>query len=233
MSKFKRYIPILVLILGLVIFISLNGQKYLSLAAVKQHYQDLVAWTHSYFWLSSLVFVLAYILIVAFSLPGGATVMTLLGGFLFGLVVGTIWVVIGATIGACLIFLAVKTAFGEVLKSKAKGSIEKLRKGFEDNAFNYLLTLRLIPLFPFFAINIACGAIDISLSTFFWATLLGIIPGSLIYSWVGTGLGFVLNQGKDLDMGIIFAPQFILPIIALAILSLVPVLYKKIKGARS
>ncbi|BCD90311.1 TVP38/TMEM64 family protein [Francisella halioticida] len=231
MGKFKRYIPILLLILGLVIFVSLGGQKYLSLAAVKQHYQDLVNWTHSYFWLSSLVFIIIYIIVVAFSIPG-ATIMTLLGGFLFGLFPGFIWVILGATIGACLLFLAVKTAFGETLKAKAKGNIEKLRKGFKDNAFSYLLTLRLIPLFPFFAINIACGAIGISLSTFFWATLLGIIPGSLIYTWVGTGLGFVLSQGKDLDMGIIFAPQFILPIIALAILSLVPVIYKKIKGAR-
>ena len=232
MSKFKSYIPILILILGLIIFFALGGQRYLSLAAIKQHYQDLINWTNSYFWLSSLVFIIIYILVVVFSIPG-ATIMTLLGGFLFGLFPGVIWVNLGATIGACLLFLAVKTAFGKTLKAKAKGSIEKLRKGFENDAFNYLLILRLIPLFPFFAINIACGAIGIRLSTFFWATLLGIIPGSLIYTWVGTGLGFVLRQGKELDMGIIFAPQFILPIIALAILSLVPVIYKKIKGAKA
>jgi uncharacterized membrane protein YdjX (TVP38/TMEM64 family) len=155
--------------------------------------------------------------------------MTLLGGFLFGVFPGAIWIVISATLGSCLVFLAVKSAFGKTLKSKASGSIDKLRKGFENNSFNYLLTLRLIPIFPFFAINIACGALGIRLSTFFWGTLLGIIPGTVIYAWVGTGLGYALKQGKSLDMGIIFEPKFILPIIGLAVLSLVPVLYKKIK----
>ncbi|RUS69084.1 hypothetical protein EGW08_023157, partial [Elysia chlorotica] len=102
-----------------------------------------------------------------------------------------------------------------------------------DNAFNYLMVLRLVPIFPFFAINIACGALEVRLSTYFWATLIGMIPGTLIYTWVGTGLGFAINQGKDLNLGIIFEPQFIYPIIGLAILSIIPTLYKKIKGKTS
>ncbi|AJC48633.1 TVP38/TMEM64 family protein [Allofrancisella guangzhouensis] len=230
MNKIKRYLPIIILIVGLVLFFAFGGQKYLTLAMIKQRYNSLLVWTHTHFWLSSLIFIVTYIIIVAFSVPG-ATVMTLLGGFLFGLFPGVVWVILGATIGSCLIFLAVKTAFGESLKTKASGSIEKLRNGFEDNAFNYLLTLRLIPIFPFFAINIACGALGIRLSTFFWATLIGIIPGSLIYTWVGTGLGFALQQDKELNMSVIFELQFILPIIGLAILSLVPVIYRKIKRA--
>jgi uncharacterized membrane protein YdjX (TVP38/TMEM64 family) len=229
MNKLKKYLPIIMLIIGLILFFAFGGQKYLSLAMIKQHYESLIIWTNNHFWISSLIFISGYAIVVAFSIPGAA-IMTLLGGFLFGVFPGVIWVVVGATIGACLVFLAVKTAFGETLKSKASGSIEKLRDGFEHNAFNYLLTLRLIPIFPFFLINIACGAIGIRLSTFFWATLLGIIPGSLIYTWVGTGLGFALQQGKELNMGVIFEPQFILPIVGLAILSLTPIIYKKIKA---
>jgi len=230
MNKIKRYSPIIILVIGLILFFSFGGQKYLSLSMVKEHYNSLLVWTHNHFWLSSLIFIITYMIVVAFSIPG-ATIMTLLGGFLFGLLPGVVWVILGATIGSYLVFLAVKTALGETLKTKASGSIEKLRNGFEHNAFNYLLTLRLIPIFPFFVINIACGALSIRSATFFWATLIGIIPSSLIYTWVGTGLGFALQQGKELNMGIIFEAQFILPIVGLGILSLVPVIYKKFKRA--
>jgi len=232
MNKFKKFLPILILIIGLTIFFSLGGQKYVSLASVKQHYQELQNLTLEHFWLSILVFVVSYIVVVALAIPGAATVMTLLGSSLFGFVVGTFWIVIAATLGACVIFLSVKTAFGESLKNKAGGSIEKFRQGFENNAFGYLMTLRLIPLFPFFAINIACGALGISLKTFFWATLIGIIPGTAVYAWVGTGFGYALQQGKDLDMSIVSEPQFILPIICLGILSLLPNIYKKVKGKK-
>lgn len=227
MNKLKRYSPLIILIVGLIMFFALDGQHYLSMQMIQSNYQALLDFTHTYFWLSTLIFMLAYIIIVAFSIPG-ATIMTLLGGFLFGIFPGSIWVVLSATIGASLVFLAVKTAFGETLRQKAGGSIEKLRKGFEENAFNYLLTLRLIPVFPFFVINIACGVLGVRLKAFFWGTLLGIIPGSVIYVWVGTGLGYALQQGSELNMGIIFQPQFILPIIALALLSLVPVIRQKI-----
>lgn len=223
-----KFIPIIILIIGIVIFFSLGGQNYLSLNALKENYQNLLAYTADHFFVASFVFVVVYILVVAFSIPG-ATVMTLIGGFLFGVLLGSVLVVSAATFGACLVYFAVTTAFGKVLKAKAGGNIEKMRAGFEKDAFNYLLVLRLIPIFPFFAINIAAGVLDIKFKDFFWATLLGIIPGSAIYVWVGTSLGFVLKQGKDINLGIIFAPQFILPISALAALSLFPIFTKNLK----
>lgn len=226
MNKLKRFAPILILAIGLMIFFSLGGQKYLSMEMLQQHYQSLLDYTHQHLIVSTVIFMLAYILIVAFSIPG-ATIMTLLGGFLFGIFPGALWVILSATIGATVVFLAVKSAFGESLQRRAGGNIEKLRQGFSHNAFNYLLTLRLIPIFPFFIINIACGVLGVRLKAFFWGTLLGIIPGSVIYVWVGTGLGFAPQQGEQLNMGIIFQPQFILPIIALALLSLVPMIRKK------
>ena len=231
-NKFFKLLPIIVLLLGIVVFFALGGHHYLSLEVIKNNYQNLVDFTKDNFVTSCLIFSVAYILIVAFSIPG-ASVMTLLGGFLFGVYVGSILVVFSATIGAVIVYLAVKSALGEVLKSKAKGNIEKMRNGFENDAFNYLLSIRLVPIFPFFIINIACGMLGVKFRDFFWATFLGIIPGSIIYVWVGTGLGFALKQGEDLNLGIIFQPQFIVPIIALALLSLAPIFYKKYKGKKA
>ena len=161
----KRWLPVSILVLGLALFFILGGQKYLSFAALKQHYQGLMDFTYEYYSVSVLIYIGIYIAIVAFSIPG-ATIMTLIGGFLFGWFWGTLWVVSSATIGACLVFLAVKSAFGESLRHKATGVIHKMRSGFEKNAFNYLLSLRLIPVFTFFVINIAAGVLNVKLRDF-------------------------------------------------------------------
>lgn len=231
MPTIKRFAPIIFLITGLIFFFIFDGQEYLSLDQVAQQQHNLLVWTTDNFWLSSLIYISTYIIIVTFSIPG-AMVMTLLGGYLFGLFPGSLWTMIAATIGSCLVFTAVQFAFSNTLETKASGSINKMRKGFENNAFNYLLTLRLIPIFPFFVINIAAGVLKIRLSTFFWATFIGMIPGTIIYTWVGTSLGYVLDKGDKLNMTIIFEPKFILPIIGLAVLSLVPTLYKKLKTSK-
>ncbi len=232
MQQLKRLMPLIIIVFGLTLFFAFDGQKYVSLDSVKEHYQQLQNLVLEHFWISLFGFMLGYIVVVALAIPAAAPLMTLLGSSLFGWMVGTASVVVAATIGACVIFIAVKTAFGESLRSRVGDNIEKFRKGFENNAFNYLMTLRLIPIFPFFAINIACGVLGIRLSTYFWATLIGIIPGTAVYAWVGTGLGFVIEQGKNLDMSIVSEPQFILPIICLGLLSLVPTVYKKVKRAK-
>ncbi len=229
MFKLKKILPISILIAGLVLFFVFGGQHYLSLQALSENYKKLQDYTHAHYFLSVLGFMGCYIIIIALSIPG-ATLLTLLGGFLFGALLGTVWVVFAATIGATITFLAVHTAFGELLRHRVDNKLSKMKKGFTENAFNYLITLRLLPIFPFFIINIAAGVIGMPLRTFFFGTLLGIIPGSFIYAWVGSGLGYTLEQGKSLNLGIIFEPQVILPIIGLAILSLAPVIVKKYKA---
>lgn len=226
----KRLFPIIILIIGFIIFFVLGGERYLSLETLTIHYQNLQAFTQQHYLLSVFIFMLSYIIIVAFSIPG-ATIMTLLGGFLFGVFFGSIWTVLAATMGATITYLAVRMAFAENLKHKASGSIAKMRDGFQQNEFNYLLFLRLLPIFPFFIINIAAGVLGVSLRHFFAGTLLGIIPGTFIYAWVGNGLGFALEQGHTLNLKVIFSPQILLPICALALLSLVPIIYKKLKGS--
>ncbi|WP_440683195.1 TVP38/TMEM64 family protein [Cysteiniphilum halobium] len=225
----KRLLPIIILIIGLIIFFALGGEHYLSLKTLTTHYQNLQEFTQLHYVLSVLIFMLTYIIIVAFSIPG-ATIMTLLGGFLFGVFFGAIWTVLAATLGATVTYLAVRTAFAASLKNKASGSIAKMRDGFQKNEFNYLLFLRLLPIFPFFIINIAAGVLGVSLRHFFAGTFLGIIPGTFVYAWVGSGLGFALKQGQTLNLKIIFSPQILLPICALALLSLVPIIYKRFKN---
>ena len=229
--KIKKWVPLLILVIGLVAFFVAGGTKYLSFEMLSQNYKALNAYTANHYLLSALIFVCVYIIIAAFSIPG-ATIMTLLGGFLFGAVFGSVWVVIGATIGATITFLAVQTAFGDILKNKAGGTIQKMHAGFKENEFNYMLFLRFLPIFPFFIINIAAGVLGVSLRTFFFGTLLGIIPGSFTYAWVGSGLGYALSKGKEINMGIIFEPQVLFPIIVLAALSVVPIIYKKIKSKK-
>ena len=230
-NKVKKWFPIAVLIAGLILFFALGGTKYLSFQMLSHHYKALSAYTLNHHFLSAMIFVSVYILIAAFSIPG-ATVMTLLGGFLFGAVFGTFWVVIGASIGATLTFLAVKTAFGDILKNKAGSTIQKMQEGFTKNEFSYMLFLRFLPIFPFFIINIAAGVLGVRLRTFFFGTLLGIIPGSFTYAWGGSGLGYALSKGKEIDMGIIFEPKVLFPIIVLAALSVIPVVYKKLKSKK-
>jgi uncharacterized membrane protein YdjX (TVP38/TMEM64 family) len=230
-KKIRQWLPVVILIVGLILFTSLGGTKYLSLDMLSQHYKFLSTYTASHYFLSVIIFITVYIIIAAFSIPG-ATIMTLLGGFLFDTFFGTTWVIIGATIGATITFLAVQTAFGDVLKNKAGNTIQKMHAGFKENEFSYLLFLRLLPIFPFFIINIAAGVLNIRLRTFFFGTLLGIIPGSFTYAWVGSGLGYALSKETKINMGIIFEPQILFPIAALAALaalSVVPVIYKLIR----
>lgn len=227
--QLRRWIPLFIIVLLLIAIVHFHWYTYLSFASLSAHRQLLLAWTAQHYVLSVLCFIGIYIIAVAASVPG-AVFLTLAGGFLFGIFAGTLYVVIGATIGATLLFLAVKTALGAWLAKRASGWVSKLEAGFQKNAFNYLLTLRLIPLFPFWLVNIVPALLNMSLRTFIMGTFLGIIPGSLVYVLVGNGLGHVFDTGKTPNLGIIFSPPILIPLIALALLSLVPIIYQRFKG---
>ena len=158
--------------------------------------------------------------------------MSILGGFLFGTLFGGLWVIVSATLGATISYLAVKTAFADMLKKKASKNIQKMQRGFNKNEISYLLFLCLLPIFPFFIINIAAGVLDVKQQNFIIGTFFGIIPGSMVYAWVGSGLGYAIAQGQSLNLQIIFSAKILLPIIALALLSLLPILYKRLKHTK-
>ncbi|OAJ35189.1 TVP38/TMEM64 family protein [Piscirickettsia salmonis] len=224
----KRFIPLFIIIITIIIVFSLGLQKYLSLSTLQEHNQSLQQFTHNHLILAILMFCLLYIASVTLSIPG-ATLLTISAGLLFGSILGTVCVVISATIGASLLFLAVRTSFGELLHTKAGPRIKQLEAGFQKNSFNYLLTLRLIPIFPFWLLNIAPALLKMPLKPYILATFLGIVPGSFVYVSLGNGLEHLLSLGKTPNLSIIFQPKILIPLIGLAILALLPIFYRKIK----
>lgn len=166
-----------------------------------------------------------YIALVGLSIPG-ATFMTLTGGFLFGQLVGTGLVVVSATIGATILFISTKMASEDFLSRKAGPWVDKMKAGFQEDAFYYLLTLRLIPIFPFVAINLVAAVFQISLQTFIVGTFIGIIPGSFVYVSIGNALKDVILT-SNLTPKIILEPKAMIALVGLGILSLLPILYQR------
>ena len=227
----RRLIPVLVFVAGLVVFFALGLERYLSIDALRQHRSVLRAWVETSGLLAALVFMAVYIVTVAFSLPG-ATVLTIAGGFLFGSVWGTVLVIISATLGATVLFSIAKTTLGDVLRAKARAWLPRLEAGFREHALSYLLVLRLVPIFPFFIINLVPAFLGVPLSTFILGTFLGIIPGTFVYATVGAGLGSVFDAGGTFTLRGVLTPQIVTALVGLAVLALIPVVYKKLTAQR-
>lgn len=200
--------------------------RYLSLEALKSNRDSLLAFTEAHYAAAVSLYIAAYILQTAFSLPGGA-IMTLAGGFLFGAVVGTLYVNVGATLGATLAFLAARYLLRDWVERKFGDRLGPIQAGFANNAFSYLMTLRLIPAFPFFLVNLVSGLTRVNLGTYMLATAVGIIPGSFVFAYAGRQLG-TINSLKE-----IASPQVLLAFTLLGLLALLPALYKKFFPART
>ncbi|MFO1153954.1 MAG: TVP38/TMEM64 family protein [Rhodospirillales bacterium] len=229
LPSLKRLWPMaVVLIVGIVVF-ALGWDDYLSLSALKEHRASLVAWRQAQPFTAAAVFMGLYVLAVMFSLPG-AVWFTVVGGFLFGLACGTTMTVIAATIGACAVFLAARYAFADYCRARAGSAFRCMEQGFLAHGLSYLLFLRLIPIFPFWLVNLVPPLVGMRLRTFFLGTIIGILPGSFVYTLVGHGIGSVLDAGGEPDLGIIFRPQVLAPLVGLALLSLLPVFIKRRRG---
>ena len=222
----RRLLPLLLLVSAIVAAYALGLHRYVSFETLRDHRDDLLAFVDAHPLVAPLLFVALYALVVALSIPGGA-IMTIAGGFLFGTWLGTIAVVIGATLGATAIFLIAKTSLGDWLAGMAGARIRRMEEGFRENALSYLLALRLVPVFPFWLVNIVPALLGVELWVYVVATLIGIIPGSLVYASVGNGLGAVIDAGGTPDFGTIFETEILLPLLGLAALALLPVLYRK------
>jgi uncharacterized membrane protein YdjX (TVP38/TMEM64 family) len=221
-------VPLACLVIGCVGFFALGWHKYLTFHTIKAHRAELLDWVAARPLWAPLAYMLVYAVAVAFSLPGGA-VLTVTGGFLFGTVLGATYAVIGATIGAIVVFLAARTALGDLLRAKTDGVLKRMEDGFREDAFSYLLVLRLVPLFPFFVVNLAPAFLGVGLGVYAVTTFFGIIPGAVVYASVGSGLGAVFDAGAKPHLGILFTPPILLPILGLCVLALVPVAYKRLK----
>jgi uncharacterized membrane protein YdjX (TVP38/TMEM64 family) len=218
-TMLARFWPLLVLA-GLVAVAWASGAtRLLSFEALGQHRAALDAWVAARPVLAAGAYVLAYVAVVALSLPGGA-VMTLAGGLLFGAWLGTALAVVGATIGACLLFLAARSALAPLVAGRAAGLVDRIRPGLERDGFFYLLTLRLIPVVPFWLANLAPALAGMPFGAYAAATAIGIIPATAVFSGIGAGLGDILAAGGRPELGIILSPPILLPLLGLAGLSL-------------
>ena len=227
LKKFRKYIPLIVLIsIGCTIWIT-GIYKYISLETLKEHQNFLKNYVENNIIIASLIYSSLYFIIVSLSIPA-ATIMTLTGGFLFGQMVGTICVVLLASLGACSIFLSTKFAAKNSNKNTHGSWVQKMKNGFQENAFSYMLTLRLIPIFPFVIVNIVAGILQIRLKTFFFGTLIGIIPGSYVYVSVGVAMQTLLNEDNFTPESLL-SPDIVIALTGLGILALLPIIYKIIK----
>lgn len=225
---FVRLLPVAVIVLALTLVFATGLQRYLSLDELQRRRGDLLGLVHAHPVQSTLAYMGLYLLVVALSLPG-ALIMTLSGGFLFGPIWGTAAAVVGASAGAVVMFLVARTALGDALRRRAEqssGLLNKLERGIRENAFSALLIARLIPALPFWLVNVAAGLVKMPLRTYAVATVLGILPSTAIYAGIGTGLNRVFEQGGKPKLGMIFEPQVLAPLLGLAALSALPVLWK-------
>lgn len=203
--------------------------QYLNLEALRANEAALRGFIDTNLFLALLAFIGVYALATTVSLPGAA-ILTLAGGYLFGTWVGGSATVVGATVGAILVFYAVRTSLGEALRAKAEasgGTLKKVIDGVGQGAFGYILTLRLIPLAPFWLVNVAAALAHAPLRAYALATFLGIMPATFIYSGIGAGIGALVARGETPDLGVIFEPRVLLPLVALGLLSLGTTLYQR------
>lgn len=209
-------------------------RDYLTFDTLRENREGLLAFRDDNYLQSVLAFITIYILIVAFSLPG-ATIATLTGGFLFATFPGALFNIIAATIGATAIFAAARWGLGEKLAAKmdtSEGSVKKIKSAIDDNQWEALFLIRLVPAVPFFMANLIPALVGVPLSRFVVTTFLGIIPGTTVYTSVGAGLGEVFARGETPDLGIIFEPAILLPILGLAVLATIPIILKALRGKK-
>ena len=228
MQNKKYIIPLSIVIIAIVGFTLLRD--YLSYETLRNNHESLINFKNENYWVTVIIFIISYITLVTFALPG-SPIASLTGGFLFGLAFGTFLNVTAAATGATLIFLAAKNGFGNKLTQRidaSEGSIRKIRDGIKRDEISYLFLIRLIPIIPFAVANLVPALFGVSLRNFFFTTYIGIIPGGLVFTWLGSGLSEVFKQNKEPNFSIIFEIYVIGPILCLCLLSFLPIILKKL-----
>lgn len=224
----RRQLPLIGLLMA-----ALTGavllREHLTFEALRTNREALLAFRDAHLLLAIGGFMLAYALIVALSLPA-STLSMLTGGFLFGLFPGVVMNVIAATLGAVIIFAVVRAGLGvqaAALIRGSSGTVRRISDGIRANEVSVLIGMRLVPVIPFFLANILPAFLGVALGRFAWTTLVGIIPSGMVFTWVGAGLGEVFDRDEVPDLGIIFAPHILGPLLALAALAFLPALLRR------
>lgn len=232
-SQFARRLP-LVAVVCVALVGAFTLRDVLTFETLAENREALLAFRDANYVATVAVFIAVYTLIVAFSLPG-ATIATLTGGFLFATFPGALFNVTAATLGAVAIFLAARWGLGERLAARmnaSTGTVRRIKDGIDANQWEMLFLIRLVPAVPFFVANLVPAFVGVPLWRFAVTTFLGIIPGAVVYTSVGAGLGEVFERGETPDLGIIFAPEILFPILGLAALAALPIVLKAVRGKK-
>ncbi len=227
----RRVVPLFVLLAGFVAFFAFGLDEYVTFETLREkrlwlsvRVAELGPW-------AAVLFVAAYACAIAFSVPGGL-VLTMTGGFLFGPVFGWVYSVTGATIGATVVFVVARSALGDFLRQRAGPWLGRMERGFRENAMSYLLVLRLIPVLPFWVVNLVPAFLGVPLRTYVLATALGIAPAGFVFSLAGAGLGGIFDRGETFTAASVLTPEIVAALAGLAILALLPVVYGRIRAHR-
>ena len=231
-SLWRRLAPVAVLAALVVLVFALGLDEHLTFEALRENRTLLLGWVAEYGLAAAAAYIAIYAAVVALSLPG-AVFMTLAGGFLFGAVAGAACTVAAATLGATAVFLIARTAIGDSLRARAGPWMARLEDGFRGNALSYLLVLRLIPLFPFWLVNLVPAALGVPVGVFVLGTAAGIVPGTFVFSLAGAGLGGVFDSGEEFSVGSVLTAEMVAALVGLALLALAPILYKRARARRA
>ncbi len=232
MNNWKRFIPILIIIALMLLGYFSGAYRALQFETLRYHHAELTEHVNDHPIQTPFLFIAVYIAATALSIPGGL-LLSLIGGFLFRQPWCTVYVVLGATIGATLLFLAARTALGNFLKEKAGPRLAKMEAGFNKNAVSYMLFLRFVPLFPFWLVNLAPAFFNVRLRTYLWTTLVGIIPGAFVFTQAGRGLNAVFESSEPFSINTILNPDVKIALICLGLFSLIPIVIKKWREKRN
>jgi len=222
----KRFLPLTVIIVLMAILYFSGFYKALSFETLRYHHFELTEYVNNYPVMTPFMFTGAYAAATALSIPGGIF-LSIIGGYLFDQPWCTLYVVVGATAGATLLFLAAKTALGDALRKKAGPRLQKMEAGFQKNAASYLLFLRFVPLFPFWLVNLAPAFFGVRLRTYIWTTFVGIIPGAFVFTQAGRGFNAVFETAEEFSLASVFNLQVKIALICLGLFALIPIVIKK------
>ncbi len=226
-----RFGPALLVLLAIAVLLRSGLLGRLTIDSLKASRGSLLAFVHAHPAGSLLLYLAVYVTTVALSLPT-ALLLTLTGGFLFGVWLGGSAAAIGCTVGAVVVFLISRLTAGDAVETRTGPRVRALAEEIKKDAFLYVLTLRLIPVMPFWLTNVAAGLIAIRVSTFAAATLIGIFPPAVIYAGVGSGLGSLFDSGQPLSLHTLITPKVLLPLAGLTVLSVLPILYRRWRSRR-
>ncbi len=230
LTLLRRFGPLAVIAVLFVVAFAAGLPERLSLEALRESGAELQAFAREKPVLCAVIYLAIYVGSVAVSLPG-ALILSLTSGFLFGPLGGAL-AVTGATGGSTVTYLVFRTAFGDVLRRKPDAFLARMADGLRRDAFNYLLTLRLIPAFPLLAVNIAAGVANVPARAFILASLLGMIPSSFVYAGIGAGLGHIFARGGPVTIETLLSPRIYLPIIGMGVLAFLPPLWRHWRKGR-